>query len=163
MIRSRAAAVLAALVAVLPAAGCYQGFDTTVNSQPPTGNGTDFRVGDLKVQDTTLVSDGSGQAALLVTVVNEGEVDDALVAVSTDPASTSDQSGELAVASGRAVQVGNGAPDSITLRGLTVPAGSYATVTFSFREAGQSTQQVLVVPAAGYYEGLGPSAQPSNL
>ena len=35
MIRSRAAVALAvSLVAVLPTAGCYQGFDNTVNNQP---------------------------------------------------------------------------------------------------------------------------------
>ena len=111
MIRSRAVVALAvSLVAVLPTAGCYQGFDNTVNTQGPTGNGTDFLVGpDIKVQDATLVTGPEGQsgvASLVMTLVNEGEMPDALVKVSTEPATTSSQRIPIAVKSGASVQVG---------------------------------------------------------
>jgi hypothetical protein len=97
VIRSRAAVAIAvSLVAVLPTAGCYQGFDNTVNTQGPTGNGTDFRVGDgIKVQDATLVTGPAGEsgvASLVMSIINEGELPDALVTVTTEPATTSSPS-----------------------------------------------------------------------
>ena len=163
MIRSRAAVALAvSLVAVLPTAGCYQGFDNTVNTQGPTGNGTDFLVGaDIKVQDATLVTGPAGEsgvASLVMTIINEGEMPDALVKVSTEPATTSSQKTPIALRSGTSVQVGGTAADQVVLTGLKITPGSYATVTLSFERAGSETRKVAVVPAVGYYEGYGPAA-----
>ncbi len=147
---------------MLPTAGCYQGFEGTVNTQGPTGNGTDFLVGpDIKVQDATLVTGPEGQsgvASLVMTIVNEGELPDALVKVTTEPATTSSQKTPIAVRSGNSVQVGGPAQDQVVLTGLKVTPGSYATVTFSFERAGSETRNVAVVPAVGYYEGYGPAA-----
>jgi hypothetical protein len=163
VIRSRAAVALAvSLVAVLPTAGCYQGFDNTVNTQGPTGNGTDFMVGaDIKVQDATLVTGpagDSGVASLVMTIINEGEMPDALVKVSTNPATTSSLKGPIAIRSGNSVRVGGAAADQVVLTGLKTTPGSYAIVTISFERAGSETRKVAVVPAVGYYEGYGPAA-----
>ena len=163
MIRSRAAVALAvSLLAVLPTAGSYQGFDNTVNTQGPTGNGTDFLVGaDIKVQDATLVTGPEGQsgvASLVMTIINEGELPDALVKVTTEPATTSSQKTPIAIKPGTSVRVGGPATDQIVLTGLKVTPGSYATVTVSFERAGSETRRVAVVPAVGYYEGFGPAA-----
>jgi hypothetical protein len=163
VIRSRAAVALAAsLLTVLPTAGCYQGADNTVNTQGPTGNGTDFLVGaDIKVQDATLVTGPEGQsgvASLVMTIINEGEMPDALVTVSTEPATTSSQRTPIAVTPGAAVPVGGSATDQIVLTGLSVTPGSYATLTVSFERSGSETRRVAVVPALGYYEGYGPAA-----
>lgn len=157
--RTRAAAAALSIVAVLPVAGCYQGFDQTVNDQGPSGNGTDLQVGPLLVQDTTIVAGDAGlRGALLMTVVNTGEADDALVAVQTDPASVSSLRQPLTLPAGAAVKVGAGSPTTITLTGLRVPAGSYAMLRLSFRDAGSQDVQVAVVPASGYYAGFGPAA-----
>jgi hypothetical protein len=163
VIRSRAAVALAvSLVAVLPTAGCYQGFDNTVNTQGPTGNGTDFQVGaDIKVQDATLVTGPAGEsgvASLVMTIINEGEMPDALVKVSTEPATTSSQKTPIALRPGTSVPVGGTAADQVVLTGLKITPGSYATVTLSFERAGSETRKVAVVPAVGYYEGYGPAA-----
>jgi hypothetical protein len=163
VIASRAAVALAvSLLTVLPTAGCYQGFDDTVNSQGPTGNGTDFLVGaDIKVQDATLVTGPEGQtgvASLVMTIINEGDVPDALVTVSTEPASTSSLKAPLGITPGTSVQVGGSATDQIVVTGLPVTPGSYATVTLSFERAGSETRSIAVVPAVGYYEGYGPAA-----
>jgi copper(I)-binding protein len=163
VIRSRAAVALAvSLVAVLPTAGCYQGFDNTVNTQGPTGNGTDFLVGDgIKVQDATLVTGPEGEsgvASLVMSIINEGEQPDALVKVTTEPATTSSQKTPIAIRPGTSVRVGGPAADQIVLTGLKVTPGSYATVTVSFERAGSETRKVAVVPAVGYYEGYGPVA-----
>lgn len=162
---SRAAAALVSLAFVMLTTGCYQGSASTVDKQGPTGNGTDFVVGEgLLVQDATLVADGSGSASLLLTIVNNGVQADALASVTTQPATKSTQSGAIVVKPREAVRVGSGSgysagTEQITLEHLTVPAGSYATVTFTFHAAGSSTQQVLVVPAASYYAGLGPQSR----
>jgi copper(I)-binding protein len=163
VIRSRAAVALAvSLVAVLPTAGCYQGFDNTVNTQGPTGNGTDFRVGDgIKVQDATLVTGPAGEsgvASLVMSIINEGELPDALVTVTTEPATTSSQKSPIAIKPGTSVRVGGPTNDQIVLTGLKITPGSYATVTVSFERAGSETRKVAVVPAVGYYEGYGPAA-----
>jgi copper(I)-binding protein len=163
VIRSRAAVALAvSLIAVLPTAGCYQGFDNTVNTQGPTGNGTDFPVGDgIKVQDATLVTGPEGEsgvASLVMSIINEGELPDALVKVTTEPPTTSSQKTPIAIRPGTSVRVGGPATDQIVLTGLKVPPGSYATVTVSFERAGSETRRVAVVPAVGYYEGFGPVA-----
>jgi hypothetical protein len=162
VIRSRAAAaVVVSLVAVLPSAGCYQGFDDTVNSQGPTGNGTDFPIGaDVLVQDATLVTGPEGAsdvASLVLSIINNGEVPDALVTVSTEPSTTSSQRAPIAVQPGTSVQVGGPAGDQIVLTGLQVTPGSYATVTLSFERGGSETRNIAVVPAVGYYEGYGPA------
>ena len=159
--RSRAATALAVcLLAVLPTAGCYQGFENTVNAQGPTGNGTDLRIGDtLLVQNATLVTGPlgeSGVASLSMTIINNGDLPDALVSVSVDPAGTSSQKTPIVVTPRDSVQIGGSATDQIIVSGLNVPPGSYATVTFSFERDGSGTSQVAVVPAVGYYEGYGP-------
>ncbi len=161
--RSRAATALAVcLMAVLPTAGCYQGFDNTVNTQGPTGNGTDLRIGDtILVQNATLVTGPlgeSGVASLAMTVINTGELPDALVSVSIDPTGTSTQKKPIVVTPGNSVQIGGSASDQIIVSDLDVPPGSYATVTFSFERDGSGTRRVAVVPAVGYYEGYGPLA-----
>ena len=159
--RSRAATVLSVcLLAVLPTAGCYQGFDNTVNTQGPTGNGTDFIVGAMQVQDATLVTDptgASGAASLVMTLINDGDTPEALLAVSTEPATSSSQQAPITVQPGQSVMVGGAASDQVQLTGLNVAPGSYAAVTFSFERSGSETRAVAVVPAVGYYEGYGPA------
>lgn len=160
--RSRAAATLAAcLVAVLPTAGCYQGSEGTVNTQPPTGNGTDFHVGDLLVQDTTIVASPANpkRASVVFTVINDGETDDALATVKVGTTEATIRTAPLAAPSGQAVQVGGPSENQVVVGGLDISAGSYADVVVTFRNAGASEpQRVLVVPAEGYYAGWGPAA-----
>lgn len=162
MKRSRAASALAVgVLVVLPTAGCYQGFEGTVNSQGATGNGTDLTVGDVLVQNVVLVSEPSGAggvAALSMSLINDGELPEALLEVSTEPASRSSQSSPIALRSGQKVQVGGESNDQIILTGVPADPGSYATVTFSFERSGSETRQIAVVPAEGYYEGYAPAA-----
>jgi hypothetical protein len=159
--RNRVFAALAvSLLAVLPAAGCYQGFNGTVNSQDPTGNGTDFEVGALRVQNTTLVADasGSGSAALVMTIINDGAADDALVSASIESVGAGAAEGPIQVAAGSAVKVGGpGGDPAIAFVGLTQPAGTYADVTVTFRDAGSATVPIALVPGSGYYEDYAPT------
>lgn len=166
--RSRTTAALAvAVLSVLPAAGCYQGADNTVNTQGPTGNGTDFGLpadaGDLQtllVQDATIVAGtGNSRAASVVfTIVNEGEVAEALRAVRVGTTSATIRTAPITIPSGGAVQVGGPSEHQVVVTGLDVPAGSYAELAMEFKEAGTATAKVAVVPAVGYYADWGPRA-----
>jgi hypothetical protein len=154
------AALVVSLLAVFPTAGCYQGFEGTVNSQGPTGNGTDFEVGRLLVQNTTLVADasGSGTAALVMTVINRGEAEDTLVTAKIDSLGHGTGGTPIDVPVGSAVQLGG--PDQapgITFTGLTQPAGTYADVTVDFEDAGSATVPIAIVPGTGYYEDYAPA------
>lgn len=159
--RTRVSAALAvSLLAVLPTAGCYQGFDGTVNSQGPTGNGTDVELGTLQVQNTTLVADasGSGTAALVMTIVNDGQAADALVAASIDQVGSGATEGPVVVPAGAAVRVGGpGGEPAIAFTGITQPAGTYAEVTLTFRDAGSTTAPIAIVPGTGYYADYAPT------
>lgn len=161
----RAAATAAAGSLLL--AGCYQGFGTTVNDQPPTGNGTYFTVpaqdGPIWVQNTTIIAAPDGKSgALSFTMVNNTDQVEQLVAVQTDPATKVSQTAPIEIKPKAAVQVGGPSGVPIKLTDLTVPAGSYANVVLSFRVAGVSQpQQVLVVPPAGYYASYAPSPDPT--
>ena len=164
MIRSRVAPALAvSLLAVLPTAGCYQGFDGTVNSQGPTGNGTDFTVpaedGTVQVQDATLVADpeNPSTANLIMTVVNSGTAADALLSATIGSAQGATE-GPVTVEPGQSVRIGGpGGEPGIAVTGLTRPVGSYETVQLSFRDAGSADATVLIVPATGYYEDYAPT------
>ncbi len=164
--RSRALATVAAcLVAVLPLAGCYQGFEGTVSTQSPSGNGTDFEVGDLKVQDATLVTDPAdpSRASLIMTVLNEGETDDALASASVEQASGA-ITGPTALPSGGVLPVGlPGAATSIAVDGLAAKPGDFAALTVSFEAAGSTPDpiDVKVVVGEDYYAEFAPAAAPA--
>ena len=161
MKRSRTlAAVVVSLVAVLPTAGCYQGFDNTVSTQPPSGDGVDFRVGDLLVQDTTIVTspENPDRASVVFTVFNTGAEDDSLASVTVGGTDSILRTAPLRVPSGTAVKVGGDSDNQVLVTGLTTKAGSYAEVTMTFRNAGATTRRVLVVPGTGYYADYAPSA-----
>lgn len=158
------AAVVVSLLAILPTAGCYQGFNSTVNDQGPSGNGTDVtvppEVGTIKVQNATLVADPADPtvAGLIMTIINEGDSDDSLLSAELASGGAGATEGPVVVPAGRSVKVGG--PDgqsAIAFTGLTVPTGSYAGITLTFRSAGSAVATVLVVPGVGYYADYKPT------
>lgn len=160
-----AASSVAVLSAMLTG-GCYQGFNGTVNNQGPSGNGTEFTVpaddGPIWVRNANIVVSPDGKrAAMSFTAVNNADVSDALVSITTDPRAKSSQTAAIEIAPKAAVKVGGPEGQPIELSGWSVPAGNYAKVVFTFRVAGVSTpQEVLVVPAIGYYASYAPSKAP---
>lgn len=164
MIRSRVAPALAvSLLAVLPTAGCYQGFDGTVTSQGPTGNGTDFTVppdgGAIMVQDATLVADPEdpSTANLIMTVINGGTEADALLSATIGSTQGATE-GPVTVQPGQSVRIGGpGGEPGIAVTGLSTPLGGYETITVTFRDAGSADATAILVPATGYYEDYAPT------
>ncbi len=158
--RSRAAALAVCLVAVLPAAGCYQGFDNTVNTQDATGNGTDLEVGDLKVLDATLVADeaGTGVASLSTTIVNDGVVDESLVSVTAQLGGPGVITGTLDIPAGASLRIGAPGDPTIIFSGMQARAGQWETLTFTFSSSGSASRSIAVVPPTGYYADYAPAA-----
>jgi hypothetical protein len=167
--RSRASAALAvAVLCVLPTAGCYQGVEGTVNSQGPSGNGTDFGLPSeppdapkvLKIQDATIVADPENgrQASVIFTLINSGEKPEALRAIRVGTTNATIRTAPIAVPAGGAVKVGGPSEHQVVVTGLDVPAGSYAPLVMEFAQAGTATANVAVVAAVGYYADYGPPA-----
>lgn len=144
-----------------------------MNDQPPSGNGTYFEVpaadgtaadqaGMVLVQSATIIAAPSGDAALSLTMINSTDTDDALVGITTAEGASAGLAAPVPVKANSAVQLGGPGGVAVPITGLGVKAGDYAPLVLSFRNAGVSTpQQVLVVPNVGYYESYGPSASPS--
>lgn len=160
------AATSVAVLASMLTGGCYQGFNGTVNNQGPSGNGTEFTVpadaGPIWVRNATIIVAPDGKrAAMSFTAVNNADAPDALMSITTDPQAKSSQDAPVEIAPRTAIKVGG--PDGIPIEfsQWTVPAGNYAKLVFRFRDAGVSTpQEVLVVPAIGYYASYAPSKAP---
>lgn len=161
---SRAFVLLTCALAVLPAGGCYQGFNGTVNSQQPSGNGTYLSQGGISVQNAVLVSGTaeSGTSALSFTMVNVSETADALESVTVPAPATAGLAGPIELPARNVIAVGGPNEHQIDLTKFQTPAGSYADVVFKFREAGELAGQVLVVPPTGAYAAYAPSAKPTK-
>ncbi|MGV1004497.1 MAG: hypothetical protein ACOYEV_06950 [Candidatus Nanopelagicales bacterium] len=153
----RSAAMVLCAAAVLSAGGCQQGFQGTVNSQQPSGDGTYLSQGGISVQNAILVAGSEPEtAALSFTMINSSASDDALQAVTVSAPGTAQISAPIALPASTVIGVGGPNEHQIDLAKFTVPAGSYAEVTFTFQEAGKVAGQLLVVAPAGTYEQYGP-------
>ena len=157
-----AIAVAAALGASLTAtlSGCYSGFGatTTMQSQMNSGNGVQVKVGTLRVENATLVQapEGATGATLLMTVFNEGPVPDELTTVLVDGVAAT-PGDPIALSPGGSVAFAFNSETWRNACSLEAMAGSYVPVTLEFRDAGIVQTSLLVVPNAGYYEGIGPN------
>ena len=175
MIRHHRRLVAIALTAAtLPLlAGCFNGqaATTTVQATQPTGNGTNATVGQIRIENATLVRDEAGTAVtLIMTVVNLGDEADTLdfAEIGGQQAVITDGTGTVPVVelpAGEPVSFGYGqlgAPATLWANAyaLQAPSSGYVDVTLLFRNAGAATMSVLTVPPVGYYAGIAP--QPST-
>lgn len=153
--RSVAAAAALLLLGAPLLAGCFQGqrASTTMQAQQPTGNGTYVTVGSVQVQNATIVKDeASSTAAMLVSLFNNGNEDDALVAVEVAgvPATVNPQ-GQLIPKGGlNGVNYGFDGTNTIALT-TDAKVSTFVPVLMQFRNAGVVEFEALVVPKAGYY------------
>lgn len=161
-----ATAVLAA-VAVLTLAACGAGQITGTSTQQPAIAGSNGAAGVLLVRDVQLAYPDNGtnqypagaDAAMKLTIVNEGSTQDTLVSVTTPAAREVTVEGNREIPGNFAVRVV--APETtgaasqpgfgelrMKLVGLTrsIRAGQNVDVTFLFRNAGEVT---VPVPIAG--------------
>lgn len=159
-------AIVAMALTLTPAlAGCWQGFgaSTTMQNSMNTGNGTQVKVGSIRVENATIVRGDDGRASLIMSVFNDSAADEALVGVLVNG-----QQVEITDAAGTPLPPGNyrsfgygtqGQPaDAYLLTTLDIEPGSYTSVALAFGVAGVVEFESLVVPPVGYYEGLLPEA-----
>ena len=141
--------------------GCYSGFDATTHAQSTmnSGNGTQEIVGDVRIENATLVTGpaGSKSGTLITTLVNTGRVADRLLGVTINgvPAYVTPGAGELLPAT--AVNFGYDGDFWLNTYELDIASSSYVPVTMQFENAGVRSFSVLSVPPTGYYEGIAPN------
>lgn len=180
----RRLALVALLVATPILAGCGAGVRAQTNIQGPSGNGASARVGTLVVNGMNLVVPPSakttstpGDASLMLRVFNGGDQDQLTgvvlpTGVATDVVTprvaaitTGSGTQALAVSTARFVPIevpasGNvgigqdGLIPAIKVVGLKSEASAWIDVTLQFKNAGNVTVPVLVVPSAGYNAGV---------
>jgi len=163
--RSRAAAIIAiiAIVVVSSAAlaGCWNGPSSTTMMQATmnSGNGVQATVGNIKVENATLVAgpEGTTTGTLTLRIVNTGQTPDSLVYTVIENGPAYVTPGSETFAPNASVSFGFDSKDWINTYTLKAAAGTYVPVELGFKEAGLVKISVLIVPPTGYYEGIAPN------
>jgi len=167
--RGRRSAAIGAvsLAAVVVLASCGTGQSWVTQGLDPSGNGVYTTVGSVQAQNLTLVQGPEGAKALTLigSFINKGTSPDAIVGAtlgdsSATAATLSSQAIELAPL-GELTKVGYDESPTVSFFNAEVPTSTYVPVTIKFGAAGQTTVNLLVVPATGVYEGISPGTQPS--
>ena len=158
--RSTIALSILAIAAVPALSGCFSGIDATTSMQASmnTGDGTQTQLGDIKIINATLVTGDAGAESMLIgTIVNVGISPDALnsIEVAGKPVTPAPAFGELTAGSSTPFGYVD-AEIKVPVSGLDAAISSYVPVSFKFQNAGNTTIQVLTVPAVGLYSGIVP-------
>lgn len=166
MKRINAALVAALVVVTAPAlTGCFngQGATTTTQATMNSGNGVDATAGAVHIENATLVlgPEGSGSATLTTRLINTGQEPDALTYATINglPAYITDGAGDLLP--GGAASFGFESDAWINAYEFDAGVATYVPVQLGFQNAGLVDMSVLIVPPAGYYEGIAPTP-PTN-
>lgn len=159
---ARPALVLATIAVALTAtlSGCYSGFKANTNEQSlmNSGNGTQAQIGEIRIENATLVlgPDASGTATLATTLVNQGDAPDSLIGLEIDNKAVYVTPGAGELGAGAAVSFGYNSSYWINSYEFTAPVSTYVPVKIQFRDAGIVLLSVLTVPPTGIYAGLAP-------
>ena len=159
----RASALLATgLLLTAPAlTGCFSGpaATTSVQSTQNSGNGTDATVGDLDIENATIVlgPEGSGSATLIGSVFNNGTQDDTLVDVKINGTPAVVTPGAEQIPAGGSTKYGYDSTNFINSYTFDAEPSAYVPVSLQFANAGVVEMSVLSVPATGIYEGIAPT------
>ncbi|MFM1906067.1 MAG: hypothetical protein RIT32_863 [Actinomycetota bacterium] len=137
------------LFALLLTTGCATGFDAATQLQGPTGNGRYLTIGDLSVQNLTVVA-GESNAALLMKIFNDTVTADRLVDLSINNQSVLS---DVAVPANTKVAYGNTTNPALTFP-ATITPGGYVPIKMQFERAGIYEATVLVVPPTNQYAGI---------
>jgi hypothetical protein len=171
-VQGRAALAAVSLVTVAALSGCATGFNAeTINVDSP-GEGVSGAVGDVKIRGAVLadVEDEPGSGVLVMGVVNESDETDALTEVRLAEGEPADLGSSVPLPPDVLVQFGTAevAPGAVyggtyVLDGPTdaFSVGGFVPVSFTFRDAGSVTLDLLVLPATDVYATATPTAQPT--
>lgn len=134
---------------LLITAGCAAGFDAATQTQQPTGNGRYLEIGELLVQNLVVVA-GETNSALLMTILNQSDQADQLIALSiAEQPILSD----VAIAPNQILAYGNASNPAVNFANVA-KAGGYVPIRMEFEAAGIYETTVLVVAPTNQYMGL---------
>lgn len=119
-------------------------------SMKPFGNGADTAIGELLVQDSTIVLFEDGTAALTSTVVSQSADSDSLISVTINN-SAADLDATRLIPAGGTYRIGYNSEHYAQTQIYGVEVGQYVPVTYDFQNAGEVTVNVLVVAPVGEY------------
>lgn len=159
--RRQALAATLAVVALVPLlGGCFNGFNaqTTLQSRMNTGNGTQAQIGDVRVENATLVRgpEGSRTATLVVTFVGSGYGDTIqAIEIGGKPAFITGQT--IPVSPMTSVSFGWNSTLWINSYDFEAAASSYVPVRFTLERSGIRDVSVLTVAPEGMYAGIAPT------
>lgn len=151
----------------LSLSGCFAGQNATTNYQATmnSGQGTSGQVGDIKVNNATLVLGpaGSKSVTLIMSISNQGQSEDALTKVDIGDSETTFTAGgttpatEIAVAAQQTLPIGyTNATAWVNSYQFEQPVSTWVPVRLAFKNAGVVDMRVLVVEASGIYSGIAP-------
>ncbi|MFN8168910.1 MAG: hypothetical protein U0S36_09015 [Candidatus Nanopelagicales bacterium] len=171
--RRTAAVLAAALIAVVPLAGCGVGFTAGTQQQRPSGNGANADLGALQLRGVTLVAgpDGSKTGTITMTVVNTGDVADALTGVrmvkppegTATILGTATSGGALPLPRASRTLIGYNSDIHVDITDVGLTPTQFTEIEFAFQRAGRITLPVMSVLPTGIYEGITPLPVPSLL
>lgn len=147
--------ILLALAATLSSCGLGT-MQTQTAGMEPVGNGVDTAVGELKVQDVTLVTNGAGVVSLVASIVNPTLDADSVIGVQINGVDALLTPVNLTVEPRRSLQLGHQGVSYVDAP-LDLEAGTYANISFLFAGAGQLDVSALVVQATGSYANVTPA------
>lgn len=145
---ARTAGVLLATTSLLLAAGCAR-TATNVEYSPTDGSQVDTEL--VYLRNVTVVTDGTGNSAILAAAASRSDQPDALLEISSGSAPLT--RGLIALPPFGAIYFGSAERPPVLIRGNAPTAGTYVDLVFSFRRAGDIAISALVVPDAGEYAG----------
>lgn len=141
--------------------GCFNGFGatTTMQASMNSGDGTQAQVGDIRIENATVVRgpEGSKTGTLIVTLVNTGATPDRLIGatIGGKAAYITPNTGELIL--NRSVNYGYDGASWINSYELDAPQSSYVPVQLAFENAGTVALSALTVAPEGIYQGITPN------
>lgn len=155
MNRTSAALTASLVLAAGLLSGCYNGpgATTTMQALQPTGNGTQAVIGDLRIENATLVV-GDTASSLVTRIYNDGQSSDVLTAVTIGGQPADVQPAQVQFDPGDEISFGFPATTTDAIRASGFPVSEYVPVTLSFLSAGTVEISVLTVPPTGIYSGL---------
>lgn len=138
--------------------GCWNGQNAATNIQAtqPSGNGSVLEIGQMVVDNATVVQDKTGNATVLMRITNEGLDPDTLVAAVLGEQPAVITSGSVDIAPGESISFAWDAIHFVNVAGFNAPMSSYVPFGLQFANAGIAETEILVVPPTGIYADIKP-------
>ena len=156
-ITARRVTAFAAAAVLLPSlSGCWSGFSAQTSEQAnqAVGNGSNLATGDIQIRGAVWVRNvlNPGEATLVATFVNNGDVPDKLTKVEITPTSPMGiTGGALEIAPNQSVRSGFFTTSFINAFGVQAFPSTFVPTTFTFENAGTVAGDVIAMPNTGQY------------